>query len=555
MNKIKKSIILTSLLILPTQSFAVFGVGDTSFDLTAIYKKEMDNIMKNVESGASQWAQSTMQNGSNAAMASVRECMNFDFSSMLGPLGGASIELPCGNVWEIDNPADQIANQALNDLKSAFFKEPLEHLIGTIQKFFNIKDVTCNFTSIMSWSDVYNYGTIRKVSSQRLGNVYDCEKEAKKTGVDAQIENDIASKILEDRVKNKQNGAISGVRNQKEVEMLTNNTNKNLLQFGAGAEKDKILKRVFYTNEYNKLIEFSDNLTDNEIELMKNANLIKQDIPDAQKRKMLEKYKFFRKYYEYTKIPLPIMQYVPYSGEGGSSSSSEVTAIFGAHWKQKSVIPSLSLGYISPYDIFKKFEPVGVFETENLIENYIHSNNDIQPKSGILKEVSIGTNKVDLERYLKLEQNLVGGVNGSDSSLTSASTGSGDEVNVFEKMWKDQLYLTLLKKEGNEMLPRRFTHSSSMKFLVESTELIAQEINNFGSVNGNAMLTNVYLKSNLYSQAIIVDLLEKQFIAEHITSEDISSQKLFKNKTEIYLDGIYQILSKQAVDNGYKQDK
>lgn len=120
LKKITTSIIVSSVLL--TNSHAVLGVGDMdiSFDLTAMYKKAIDEMMQNAQDSATQWMESTAKNGMNAAAESMRSCVSeLDLSSMMSELGGLSIDLPCGEVWSIDNPVDQIANSVLSDFQGS----------------------------------------------------------------------------------------------------------------------------------------------------------------------------------------------------------------------------------------------------------------------------------------------------------------------------------------------------------------------------------------------------------------------------------------------------
>ena len=515
LKKITTSIIVSSVLL--TNSHAVFGVGDMdiSFDLTAAPKKIMDSMMQNAQDSATQWMESTAKNGMNAAAESMRSCVSeLDLSSMMGELGGLSIDLPCGEVWSIDNPVDQIANSVLSDFQGSI-NNWVNDSIDNITDLGNYVDSYCgkevdyvpNFNDYLT----YNQGFISKIIDKKLASLKKngvCGNNSSNSSNSSNGSSSLSKKITPTELKtftkeiNNSNGSSSTTSNgtnssNGSSSTSSNNgdkvtTTKTNLSVQKGSAEtvannkvvSNILPNVKAYKDTNRLI----------YEIMvEEEYLIKSKLDDIKQKQINKKSPNMEKYIEElkanvkvnleesiedTKMPISVLTIVE-----GKENTQEGVYVEG--WRSKT--PTLSSLTVSPIEVFEKIPTIGT------------------KYNAVLK-----TNNNVVDSYKK--------------SMFPTDKVSGTPI-------KEKDIYSLYQKagimDGDKHFTGKFDYNSSMILLMESTNLVLAQFKSPDSTNRQAAIRNTLHTANLEADRIISHLYAK--LNKLKAKKDLLNSQTFKN--------------------------
>jgi hypothetical protein len=505
--KIKNKILLSVItsMVLSTNSFAFMGVGDFIIELTAGFEKGIDMISQNTQESMSQWASSTARNGSNAAAESMRSCVaNAGIDGLMSSLGGLSIDLPCGEVWSIDNPINNIVESVSYDMSSSI-NGWIDDTIENITNLDNYMGLYCKkdvefVPNLADYFITMNDKDFDEMIKERM-SIFNktCEKKSDEI-------NDITSSTAASIISNKIKGVDSEKIGQKsysttvqkqlldrEEQLLKNkidinkNDNKKLSLINpADPESNHILLNGGDTVEdimaKKMILENCDSILDTDLkaECLAQGN---KGLTDKDKEDNI------RKIEDGIKIPIPFFHERLRESENKTNGTYDSTI-----WKTST--PYVSIKYVTPYEL----------SSYSLIDS---------------------ENGIKVEKFDNISKNSKTKMTGKEEKLEDVFLGKGLNEKV-KTEWVDSVKSSVSREVEGKIVPKNWNGSSSMDLLLKATNLLNSQIINLGSENGNALMEINLLKGNLNSKTILVSQLQKLLDAEINNSVDTNS---FENRT------------------------
>lgn len=172
-KKIGLSILVSS--VLASNSFAFFD----PIDWLAYPKKLYDLVSDNATASMETWLETTPKYGITAVGQSMQSCLaKVDFGFMEA-LGGIGLDLPCGTTFEMTNPINDIFINTANEFTSGLATS-INNTIENFTTIENYRDLNCgkdvefvdNFSDLL----VFKQGLLSKIIDKKL-------KQLKENGV------------------------------------------------------------------------------------------------------------------------------------------------------------------------------------------------------------------------------------------------------------------------------------------------------------------------------------------------------------------------------------
>jgi len=514
MKNIKRKII-TSLvlatLITPTQSLAVLGVGDITFDLSTQFKQIGDMAMSNMKEASTQYADSTMKNGVSAAGDSLRSCLDFDISSLFAGLGGLDVELPCGAVWSVDNPVNQVFNQVASEMHGAFMGWAKGNINKVVNGALSKEEWYCD-NMVLNLNYDYPQSKIldarRKALVENWAKTPACDKNNK--------EKDDSTSPMDEHDK-KSNQLSSDILNDIETNgksIATDTSKSNNYTLKVADENRELVKDLIKINEKkamdkaysSTLIEYDDVMLGDQETLATRKELtgvagLTEEENEANKLKIINSI------HPKASIPIPFMTSLQNNAGGNQIWSSD--------WGTNT--PSVQMMYASPFELFPKFETKTQENGSNVV------NNNVFDKLKNNQSIYYGNKQ---QMYLE----------------KAISTGNQISSNEKKEEYLKLVNTTIAKNSSktNTQTTGDFTHGKSHQLLNESANLLVGSVNNIGSDNGNAQVEMIRLEQIANGQFIQTDVLSK--ILELQTKSSVNDTQ---EKSNEYLGQINKRIAEQ----------
>lgn len=517
----KKKILLATTLLYGSSN--LFG---SAWDLTTQFEAMGQMVMKNAQDSMTQWSESTARNGFNAAADSMRSCIGDLDLGFMDALGGASIKLPCGEAWSIDNPIDDIVNSVSSDISSAvnsWVDDVVDEIIFSIDPFAkkcNRPEIRLNFgADYIDYMDREKFNEkIRDRLSIKCPNGDYVNSTDESNFVDPTDPDNISPNIVRDS-----GGGSHSFEIQDRMEDLKDYKKRMMREQNKKQAENCVDSTGLctYINENGTTVEdkkFAQILTDNcdklETESQRSECLkVKSELKSQElKDEATKKDRFLlnmRKLQMNTRIPVAFFYPAKKSGD------STVDGIFVEGWNTEKRVPNMLFSYVSIYEIVPNIS-------------------NINPETG-------ETYSTNLDTEL-LRENIK--ANGEEFSYFELLTLKDNKFNLNQEPTKKakESWQDMIEKKVYKDKVINWNHSLAMELLVKSNDLIINQIKGLGADNPNAFLNMVQKRSLLYSQAIIVDILNKTYRDKVSSSmNDINSysnkieENNFTNKSEIII--------------------